>query len=72
MKTAMVPLRRSFYAQVDGPRRSHHSSSSNRTLMEAIKIDLNKCNLSKDLVQDRSDWINRIHIADLNMVATRF
>ena len=71
MKTTMAPSRRSFHAQVDGPPRSRHSSSSNRTRMEAIKIDMNKCNLSKDLAHDRSEWTNRIHIADLNIIATR-
>ena len=35
------------------------------------KIDMKKCNFSKDLAQDRSDWRNRIHVADPNIVGTR-
>ena len=32
--------------------------------MEIIHLDLKKCNLSKDLAQDRTEWRNKIHVAD--------
>ena len=41
-----------------------------RTWMEVIRIDLKKCNLSKDLAQDRLEWRNKIHVADPNIVGT--
>ena len=36
----------------------------------AVRIDLNKCNVSKDLAQDRHrlEWQNRIYVTDPNIV----
>lgn len=33
-----------------------------------VKIDLKKCNLSKDLAQDRLEWKNITHVADPNIL----
>ena len=35
--------------------------------MDAVKIDLNKYDLSENLNQDRSKWRNKIHVTDLNV-----
>lgn len=43
-----------------------------RTWMEVVRIVLYKCNLSEDLVQDRTEWRNRIYLADLNTVGKGF
>ena len=40
--------------------------------MEVVKIDLKKCNLSKDLAQASSEWRNKIHVADPNIVGQGF
>lgn len=39
--------------------------------MEAVIIDLEKCNLFEDLAKDRSEWRNKIHAADPNIFGTR-
>ena len=39
--------------------------------MEVVKIELKKCNLSKNLGRDRSEWRNKIHAADHNIAGTR-
>ena len=39
--------------------------------MEVVEIGTKKCNLFEDLVQDRSEWRNRIRVADRNIVGTR-
>ena len=39
--------------------------------MNVVKIDMKKCNLSKDLIQDRLEGRNRIHVADPIIVGTR-
>ena len=39
--------------------------------MEVVKMDLKKCNLSKNLAQDGLKWRNIILIADPNIVGTR-
>ena len=43
----------SFAMQVDGPPRGR--GGMKRTWMEVVKIDLKKCNLSKDLIWPRID-----------------
>ena len=48
--------------QVNGPPRG--MARPKRMWMEVVKIDLKKCNLSEDLAQNRSEWRNRIHIAN--------
>lgn len=40
-------------------------------VMEVVKIDLKRSNLSEDLAYDRSEWGNRIHITDPNIVGTK-
>ena len=52
-KPAMAPLRKSLAMQVDGPLRGR--GRTRRTWMEVVQLDLKKCNLSKDMVQDRSE-----------------
>ena len=42
-----------------------------RTYKKIVKIDLNKCNLSKDLAQDRLEWRNKIRVGDPKIVGTR-
>lgn len=32
--------------------------------MKIVKLDLNECNLSKDLIQDRSEWKNKIFVSN--------
>ena len=39
--------------------------------MEVARINLKKCN-SEGFAQDRLEWRNIIHVAEPNMVATRF
>ena len=55
--------------KVDGPPRGR--GRPKRTWIEVVKINMKKCNLSKDLAQDRSEWRNRIRVADPNIVGTR-
>ena len=40
--------------------------------MKVLRIDLKKCNLSKGLAQDRSEWRNRIHVADPTQLGQGF
>ena len=65
----MAPLKNSLAMKVDGPPRGR--SRSKGTWMEVVKIDMKKCNLSEDLAQDRSEWRNKICVADPNIVWTR-
>ena len=51
----MVPLRKIFSIQVEGPLRRRVWPK--RTWMEIVTIDLKKCNLSEDLAQDRLEWL---------------
>ena len=67
-RLATVPLRKSLAMKVDGPVRGR--SRPKRTWMEIVKIDM-KYGLSEDLAWDRSEWRNRIHVADPNLVGTR-
>ena len=53
--------------QVDGPPRRR--GRLKRT--EAVKINIKKCNLSEGLTQDRSEWRNKIDVANPNIVRTR-
>ena len=68
-RPATTLVRKSLAMQVDGPSRGR--GRVNRMWMRVVKIDLKKCNLSEDLAQDRSEWRNRIHIANPNIVGTR-
>ena len=42
-----------------------------RRWMEPARMGLNKYNVSKDLVQGRLEWRNKIHVPDLNIVRTK-
>ena len=64
-----MPVRKSLAIQVDDPLRGRNRPK--RIWMEVVKIDLKKCNLSEDLAQARSEWRNKIHVADPNLVGTR-
>lgn len=33
-----------------------------------VRMDLKKCNISKDLAQDKPKWKNKIHVANPNIV----
>ena len=57
-RLATAPVRKSLAMKVDGPVRER--GQPKRTLMEVVKIDMKKCNLSEDLAQDRSKWRNII------------
>ena len=54
---------------VDGPPRGR--SRPKKMWMKVIKMDMRKCNLYENLVQDRSKLRNRIRVAYLNIVGTR-
>lgn len=43
-----------------------------RSELDVERIDLNKYNLSEDLAHDRLEWWIGIHVADPNVVGTRF
>ena len=68
-KLATAPVRKSVALEFDGPPKGR--GSPKRMWMEVVKIDLKKFNLSKDFTQDRSEWRNRIQVADPNIVGTR-
>ena len=63
------PVRKSLAMKVDGPPRG--SGRPERTWMDVVTIDMKKCNLSEDLAQDRSEWRNKICVADANIVGIR-
>ena len=65
----MMPVRKSLAILVDGPPREN--GRPNMTWVDVKKIDLKKCNLYEDLAYDRSEWRNKIHVADPNIVGTR-
>lgn len=65
----MVPVRKSFAMQADGPRKGRGRPKG--TWMEIVKIDQKNCNVFEDLAQDRSEWRNRIHVANPNIIRTR-
>ena len=67
-KPTMASVRKSFTLQGDGP---EGEGVGMKTWMEIVIIDLKKCNPSKDLVYDKSEWRNKIHAADPNIVGTR-
>lgn len=54
--------------QVDGPTR--RMSRLKRTWMKVVRQALQKSNLYEDLALDRSEWINRISVTDINVVGT--
>jgi hypothetical protein len=54
----MVLVRKSLIMQVDNPLRGR--GRPKMMLMEVVKIDLKKCNLSEDLTYDRLEWRNKI------------
>ena len=62
-------VRKSLAMQVEDPPRGR--GRLKRMWMEVVKIDMKKYNLSKDLAHDGSEWRNRIHAADSNIVGTR-
>ena len=68
-RTATAPVRKSLAVKVDDPPRGR--GRPKRMCMKLVKIDLKKCNLSKDLAQDRLEWRNRIRVADPIIVETR-
>ena len=61
-------LRKSLYA-FDGPLRKR--GRPKKIWMEVVRIDLKKYNLSKDFANERLEWKNRIHIANLKIVRTK-
>ena len=65
----MAPVRKGLVMKVDGPPMGR--GRPKRTWMELVKIDMKKCNLFEDLTQDRSEWKNRIRVADPNLFGTR-
>lgn len=58
-----------FSMQVDGLSRKR--GRLKRAWIEVVKMDLKKCNISKDLAQDRPEQRNIIHIVDPHIVGTR-
>jgi hypothetical protein len=68
-RPVMAPVRKSLDIQVEGPSRGR--GRPKKTWMEVINSDLKKLHLSKDLAQNRTEWRNRIHVADPNMVGIR-
>ena len=65
-KTTTVLGRKRFSTLVNAP--SRRRARSKRTWKEVVRIDLKKCNLSKDLAKDRVEWQNRIHVVDPNII----
>ena len=59
-RPATALVRKSLAMKADGPPRVR--GRPKRTWMEVVKINMRKCNLSKDLAQDRSEWRNKIHV----------
>ena len=51
---ATLPARKDLVMQVYVPPRRR--GGPKRTSIEVVKLDLKKCNLSKDLAQDRLKW----------------
>ena len=49
----MAPVRKNLAMKVDGPPRGR--GRPKMTWMEVVKMDMNKCNLSENLAQDRSE-----------------
>ena len=49
----MAIMRKSFSMQVDGPSRKR--AGPNRRTKHGLSIDLNKCNLCKDLAHDNKN-----------------
>lgn len=41
------------------------------TWMKLAKIDVKKCNLFEDLTEDRPEWWDHIHLAELDIVGTK-
>ena len=64
-----MPVRKSLARKADGPPKGR--GRPKRMWMEVVKINTKKCNLSEDLARDRSEWRNRICVADPNIVGTR-
>lgn len=50
--------------QVDVP--SWERGRSKKMWTEVVKLYLKKCNLSKNLIKDSSEWRNEIHVASPN------
>lgn len=67
-RLTMTLVRKNFPTLVDGP--SKKIGRPKRAWMKVVRIVLKKCYLSKDLVQDRLEWQNGIHIANLKIVGT--
>ena len=67
-RPAMALVKKILAIKVDGPPRERGRPKT--TWIEVVKIDLKKCNLFEDLAQNRSEWRNRIRIANPNMVET--
>ena len=68
-RPATVSIRKSLGMQIDDPLRGN--GGPKRTLMDVIKMDVMKSNLFEDLARDRSEWRNKIHVAEPSMVGTR-
>lgn len=53
--------------QVDSPsseKGRNEKGRLKRTWMKVIRIDLKTCNLTENLLQDRSEWKNIIYVAN--------
>ena len=50
----MVPVQKSFAMKLDGPPKGR--GRPNKTWMKVVKMDMKKCNLSKNSAQDRSEY----------------
>ena len=54
---------------IDGPPSGRDGPK--RTCMEVIKIYIKKCDLSEDLAFYKTEWRERIRVADPNIFGTR-
>ena len=66
----MAPIRKNLTIKDNGPLRA--KGRSKKTWMVVVKINMKKCNLFQNLVQDRLKWKNEIRIANFNTVETKF
>ena len=65
-RPTMTPVRKSLAMKVDGPPRER--GRPKKDVDGCSKNRYEKCNLSEDLFQDRSERRNKIRIADPNIV----
>ena len=68
-KPVTASVRKSLAMKVNSPPRGR--GRPKRSWMDVVKIDIKKCNLFEDLTQDRTEWRNKICVADPNILGTR-